>query len=219
MPARAGLFLYAALFAATALPAFLSASFTARAADADTARAETLAKVEAYMNALSTLQSNFVQLSSNGLFAEGEMAISKPGKLRMDYAPPTPVRLISDGSFLVHWDMELDQFSHIPLFMTPAALLLDENLSFADPDITVTGLEHKDGVITVTVTQTDDPEEGSLTLIFTDAPMQLRKWRVVDAEGIATDVTLLDPRTGMKLDEDMFDPPVYQPKSPQNRNN
>lgn len=171
-------------------------------------RDATLDRIETYLNDLGTLQSEFIQVSSDGSYAQGRVAIAKPGKMRMEYHPPVPVVLISDGTFLVFIDTELDQMSHIPLVLTPAALLLESDLSFANPDLTVVDVENDDGLIAVTVTQTDSPEEGALTLTFEEKPFQLRRWRLVDAQGITTDVTLLDPRTGMTFDDSLFVPPV-----------
>ena len=169
-----------------------------------------LTKIETYLNTLGTLQSDFIQVASDGSYAQGKLVMAKPGKMRMEYHPPVPIVLIADGVFLIYIDTELNQISHIPLVLTPAAALLDDNLSFENPDLTVSDFKHANGLISVTVTQSSDPDEGALTLTFTDAPFQLRKWRVVDSQGVTTDVTLLDPRTGMDVDPRLFDAPVVE---------
>jgi outer membrane lipoprotein-sorting protein len=42
----------------------------------------------------------------------------------------------------------------------------------------------------VTLVQTKDPGVGSLTLVFEDRPLKLRQWKVIDAEGRTTGVSL-----------------------------
>ena len=46
---------------------------------------------------------------------------------------------------------------------------------------------------------------GSITLTFSEHPLELRKWVVLDAQGLETGVTLLNARFGGSLDEDLFD--------------
>ncbi len=41
-----------------------------------------------YLNEVSTLHARFIQISSNGAYAEGEMIVQRPGKMRFDYDPP-----------------------------------------------------------------------------------------------------------------------------------
>ncbi|MEE8294063.1 MAG: outer membrane lipoprotein carrier protein LolA, partial [Kiloniellales bacterium] len=43
---------------------------------------ETLARLEAYLNQITTLHARFVQVSSNGAFAEGDLYLDRPGRLR-----------------------------------------------------------------------------------------------------------------------------------------
>lgn len=40
--------------------------------------------------------------------------------------------------------------------------------------------------------------------MFEDRPFQLRKWRVLDAQGLTTEVALLNPRTDVTFDREMF---------------
>ncbi len=37
-----------------------------------------------------------------------------------------------------------------------------------------------------------------------ESPLELRQWRVVDAQGVATTVSLSEIETGMKLDPELF---------------
>src|SRR5262249_37609976 len=64
-----------------------------------------IARVEAYLNALRTMQAHFLQVAENGATAQGQFYLSRPGKLRLEYDPPVPILMISEGrDFLIHYD-------------------------------------------------------------------------------------------------------------------
>ena len=162
-----------------------------------------LKRVENYLESLSTLKSGFLQISSNGGVASGKFFMSRPGKLRFEYDPPASILIISDGIFLIYIDKDLDQVTHVFLKSTPVNFLVREDIQM-DGDITVTKIGRTPGVLRLTVQDTDEPEKGSLTLIFADNPLALRKWSVVDAQNIRTNVTLTGLETDMTLDPKLF---------------
>ena len=162
-----------------------------------------LKRVEDYLKSLSTLKSRFLQSSSNGSIASGKLFMSRPGKLRFEYDPPTSILMISDGIFLIYIDKDLDQVTHVFLKSTPVNFLVREDIRM-DGDITVTKIERSPGLLRLTIRDTDEPEKGSMTLIFADKPLALRKWTVIDAQNIRTNVMLAEVETGMKLDPTLF---------------
>jgi len=162
-----------------------------------------LKRVEAYLESLSTLKGGFLQLSSNGGVASGKVYMSRPGKMRFEYDPPASILMIADGTFLIYIDKDLDQVTHVFLRSTPVNFLVREDIQM-DGDITVTNIERSPAVLRMTVQDTDEPEKGSLTLVFADKPLTLRKWTVVDAQNIRTDVTLTGLQTGVILDPKLF---------------
>ena len=72
------------------------------------------------------------------------------------------------------------------------------------------------GVLRVTSVRAEDPLAGDLTLIFADKPLILKKWEVTDAQGLVTTVSLMNPRTGLKLDPDLFE--FEEPEQPVEEN-
>jgi outer membrane lipoprotein-sorting protein len=164
----------------------------------------TLTRVEEYLNRLETLQARFVQVSSNGAYAEGEIFIDRPGQLRFDYDPPHTALLISNGLTLLYYDRELKQASFIPLWETPLWFLVREKIKL-DGDLMVTDIKEGLGTLSVTLQDRDRPESGVVTLIFSNSPLSLRKWEIVDAQGILTQVTLINPLYGGSIDPDLFD--------------
>jgi outer membrane lipoprotein-sorting protein len=163
-----------------------------------------LAKAEAYLNSVSTLKARFLQIGPDGSTAEGTLYLSRPGRLRLDYDPPSPILVVADGSFLIYYDRKLGQVSYLGLDSSPAGILVKPQVKLDGDDLKVTGVAHQPGVLDVTVIRRHDPGDGRVTLVFSQAPFQLRQWQVVDPQGLTTTVSLFDAQTGLPLDKDLF---------------
>jgi outer membrane lipoprotein-sorting protein len=183
----------------------------ARAQSEPESEAALLARVEDYLNAITTMQANFMQVNHDGSISEGTLVIARPGLMRIDYEPPMQVRIISDGKWITYFDGELGQASQAPLNGTHAELLLRADLRFGR-DVEVVALKHETGVVEITVTRLASPGEGTLTLVFADRPLELRQWAVVDTQGLSTQVTLFDTRFGIAVDPALFEAPAPYPE-------
>ena len=160
-------------------------------------------RVEAYFNTMTTLRARFLQLAQNGGSAEGTALIWRPGRMRFEYDPPEPTLLIAADSQFFHWDRELRQPTTVPVNSTPLGVLLRNPLSLRG-DVTVAGTERAGGLLRMTVFRTAAPNEGRITLILEENPMQLRQWEVLDAQGRTTRVTLTQIETGVRFDPFLF---------------
>lgn len=198
-----GLLLIAAAFAATAvlLPKTANASDAIGLSAVETKQVE---RIESYLNAISTMTSRFMQVTDRGQFAQGEFLMARPGRMRIDYDPPTPILIVSDGTWVMYKDEELDQISHVPLSQIPASMFFGAKVDFFGKDLLITDFTDEAGVQRITVQRAEDPTEGELTLVFEAKPLQLKKWAVVDAQGITTTVSLLGPQFGVALASDLF---------------
>jgi outer membrane lipoprotein-sorting protein len=150
------------------------------------------------------MTARFMQVSSTGAQAEGAMALQRPGRMRLEYDAPSPILVVADGRYLIYVDEKLNQVSHLPLESTPAGILLRDNISFDDPEISVTDTRSKAGVAEIDVAMTNDRAAGLMTLVFSEQPFALRQWRITDAQGTETAVTLFDVHTGVDLDQKLF---------------
>jgi outer membrane lipoprotein-sorting protein len=187
------------------LPLAIFASLAISPAHALTAgEAAALKKAEAYLNGIKTLKARFLQVNPDGKSVEGDAYVSRPGRMRLVYDPPTPILMVADGTFLIYVDTEMKDASHISLDDTPAGLLLKDNLSFTDPGVKLGGVRLGLGTVEIAAAMSKDPSAGKLTLVFSDAPFELRQWRVVDAQNKEVSVTLFDAKTGVALDKDLF---------------
>ncbi len=164
-----------------------------------------LVRIERYLNGIKTMQARFLQISSDGSYSEGMIHLSRPGRMRIEYDPPNPIMVIADGSSLIYVDKEMEQATAVFLSLTPADLLLRENLSFTSEEILITGFKRSPGIIRVSLVKAESPLDGQLTLVFSDMPLELRKWAVNDAQGVKTTVSLLGSRFGIKVDKTLFD--------------
>ncbi|MFN0114940.1 MAG: LolA family protein [Paracoccaceae bacterium] len=179
--------------------AFLSAAFPAAAAP----DAAEVAQIEGYLNGITTLQARFTQIASDGGAAAGQIHIHRPGRLRIDYDPPTPIQLVADGRELVFLDKELDQITIFGLDATPVGYLLRPRIAFG-AELEVTALLREGGTLRLQVVDRKKPGEGSLELRFDTEPLALRQWTVTDAQGRQTAVTLHEVRLNAQLDARLF---------------
>lgn len=162
-----------------------------------------LPAIEAYLNDIRSLKSQFIQSSDDGgALATGTFQLLRPGRMRIDY-DGNGNYIVADGRFVYFWDAEVKEQQNAPIGSTLADFLLRDQIRLSG-DVTITHFGHDDGVLEVTLVQTKEPGQGSLTLVFEDKPFGLRKWRVLDAQGHTTEVALQNPQFGVSLDKDLF---------------
>ena len=162
-----------------------------------------LKRVAVYWEAIKTLRGGFLQVSSNGRVSSGKIFMSRPGRMRFEYDPPESILMIADGLFFVYIDRDLEQTTHVFLKSTPLSFLVQEKIVFKG-DVTVTKIERSPGILQIRIIKTKEPELGSIQLVFSEKPLLLRKWVVVDTKNIITTVNLTGIQTGIKLDPTLF---------------
>ncbi len=182
------------------MPGLVRVAAAAAPTDADR---RDLGRIEDYFNGISTLQARFLQLSPNGRTAEGNLYISRPGRLRFEYDPPVPYLLIANGTQVIFYDKELDTPTYVSLSSTPLEFLLGQTVKLSGL-VTVTNVERRPGIIRITLVQTSSPKDGQVIITFTERPIEVKKWALVDAKGTTVEVAIFDPRLGLKLDPKLF---------------
>ncbi len=167
------------------------------------AQEEDVLRAESYLNGLKTMRADFIQTAQDGRWAGGTFYLSRPGRLRFEYEDPIDDFIVADGTFIFYWDGELEQQSNALIGRTLADFILREDIALTG-DITVTGVDYTDTDLRIRVVETDEPDQGELTLVFDRDPFRLVQWTVVDGEGGSTTVELFNPRIGVALDRDLF---------------
>jgi outer membrane lipoprotein-sorting protein len=168
-----------------------------------------LRRIESYFNALKPLSARFVQAAHqlDGTVSEvsGTIKLWRPGRVRIDYAAPSKDFIVADGSNIYQWDDVVRQQSQAPIESTMAGFILKRDLRFEGDDVTVTKVAHPTPTrIEVSVRSAKDPQAGELTLVLQDVPLQLTGWRVLDAQGVNTSVTLSEVKTGQSFSRSDF---------------
>jgi outer membrane lipoprotein-sorting protein len=163
-----------------------------------------LARIEVYLNGLRTLKARFLQVSPDGGATEGNAWLQRPGRMRFEYDKPSPFLLVAGFGSAVFYDSQLNQTTSVPLATTPLGILLADNFKLSG-DITVTAINRLPGQIQVTTIRTASPADGSLTLVFADAPLALRQWAVVDGQRQETRVSLFGIELGGNFPARMFE--------------
>ena len=163
-----------------------------------------VARIAAYLNDVRSMKARFIQVGPNGELAQGDLYLRRPGRLRFEYDPPSPLLLVADGFWLILQDKELEQVSRWPVNDTPLGVLVADDIELDGRRTRVTEVGRRAGVLTVTLIDRERPDEGSVTLVFSDSPLRLRQWRIVDAQGGVTNLSLQRTQLNPKLDPELF---------------
>lgn len=161
-------------------------------------------EVEAYINSIRTLQARFVQSNPNGSNVQGTLYVSRPGKMRFQYDPPSQLKIVADGRQVTMWDPANKDFGQWPIGWTAASFLVQQPFKLSG-DITVEASQRTpDGLLALTLVQTRKPQEGKVVVRLSENPMQLRGWTIVDNRGNKVDVALTNLQTGIQLADSLF---------------
>lgn len=169
-------------------------------------------RIEDYINSIDTLEARFIQLNPNGRFVEGSLYIARPGRLRFEYDPPIPYRLIVDGGRVIFYDAELDAPAYLSIDDTPLDILLADTVSLSN-GVEVTKVERGHGSLRVTLVWLQRRDQGAVQITFSERPFELKKWSLIDAKGVAIHIAILDAKFGVALDPKLFefkDPKFYK---------
>lgn len=167
-------------------------------------------KINTYINSYQSLRCDFTQISPRGQASKGILLISKPGKLRFEYAPPNPLLIISDGKWLTIKDKVRERGDQFPLSATPLRLVVSPKIDLlAETD--VIAFESTDGLTSVSMADRKDKLGGYITLVYDETRNELQQWVIVDGKGRRTTVQLANIETGGKFDPKLFIGKINRP--------
>ena len=124
--------------------------------------------------------------------------------MRFEYDPPEPLLLVASHGQFFYFDRQLKQATTLPLGATPLGMLLRDDLRLSG-DVTVNRVERGGGLLRITLFRTGRLAEGRLTLVFSEDPVELKQWAVVDAQGQETRVSLFQTEFGGRYPNLLFD--------------
>jgi outer membrane lipoprotein-sorting protein len=163
-----------------------------------------LDRISLYLSGVQTMVGNFVQVGPDGGRTEGTFYIQKPGKVRFDYNPPTPIDIIADGSSVVVRDRNLATQDLYPLSQTPLRYLLAERIDLLR-DTDVVSVSVDDTFATVVIQEKQLVVGTSRLMIMFDAKdLTLKQWTVTDPQGLDTTVAVYNLDVTKRPDPNLF---------------
>lgn len=149
-----------------------------------------LDELSRYVNGLAAAEATFTQVNGDGTIATGRLWLRRPGRIRFEYDPPDGALVIAAGGQVVVFDPKSNQPpEQYPLARTPLNLILAARVDLGRDRMV---LAHREEGPTTRVLAQDPerPEYGTIELVFTADPVELRQWIVRDDAGSETTVIL-----------------------------
>ena len=163
-----------------------------------------LDRISMYLSSIQTMVGNFVQIGPDGGRTEGTFYLQKPGRVRFEYNPPSPIDIISDGSSVVVRDRKLATQDLYPLSQTPLRYLLADRIDLLR-DTDVVSVTADDTFATVVIEQKQLMVGTDRLLIMFDAKdLTLKQWTVTDPQGFDTTVAVYNLDAAKKPDPNLF---------------
>jgi outer membrane lipoprotein-sorting protein len=178
-------------------------SAAAAAEDLSDEKRNAIQQITGYFNGMRTLQGEFMQVGPKGHISTGVFHISKPGRMRFQYAPPNPFVVVADGTWVTIKNNDKDTADQYPLSATPLRLVLAEEVDLLS-EAKILEVEQTDGLTTVTLEDKDKLVPGHLIIVFDEQRNELQQWVIVDGQGRRTTISLTDMVAGVNPDPGLF---------------
>ena len=190
------------LLLSAAIASGIALTPAAQAEDFNPADAADLDRISTALNAVQTMKADFTQIDPSGAVEQGQLYIEKPGKMRFQYQPPSPLTVVSDGLDVAVFNSKLNTADRYPLSTTPLNILLSNHTNL-QRNKNIVGLERQPGLLVVKARSNDRRMTGNITITFSDPGLELRQWTVTDAQGLATTVSIRNVQTGVTLQPEL----------------
>jgi outer membrane lipoprotein-sorting protein len=163
-----------------------------------------LGRISSYLSSVQTMVGKFVQVGPDGGRTEGTFYMQKPGRVRFEYNPPSPIDIIADGSSVVVRDRKLATQDLYPLSQTPLRYLLADRIDLLR-DTDVVSVSSDDTFVTVVIEQKQLLVGTDRLMIMFDAKdLTLKQWTVTDPQGFDTTVAVYNLDSTKKPDPNLF---------------
>jgi outer membrane lipoprotein-sorting protein len=161
-------------------------------------------RISNYLSSLQSLIGDFVQIGPDGARTTGKFYIQKPGRVRFEYDPPSPIDVIADGLSVVVRDRRLATQDLYPLSQTPLRYLLADQIDLAR-DANLVAVSQDNTFVSITIEERQIlVGTHRLMLMFGAKDMQLRQWTVTDPQGYETTVAVYNLDVSHRPDPGLF---------------
>ena len=176
---------------------------SASAARLSSTQAAALAQFNNYLNSFKSLKGEFTQIGPRGRVSNGVFFIVKPGKMRFEYAPPNPLIIVSDGTWLTVKNRKRKKADQYPLTSTPLRVILNNNVKL-HKEVKIVSLLTSAENTTITFKDKSTFASGSLVLVYDHNAKKLLQWVVIDERGRRTSISLSNLKTGISVNKKLF---------------
>jgi outer membrane lipoprotein-sorting protein len=161
-------------------------------------------RVSTYLSSVQTMVGDFVQVGPDGSRTDGQFYLQKPGRVRFEYNPPSPIDVIADGQSVVVRDRKLATQDLYPLSQTPLRFLLADKINLLK-DTNLVSVSADDVFVTLVIEEKQAlVGTHRLMLMFSAKDFQLKQWTVTDPQGYDTTVAVYNLDTTKKPDPNLF---------------
>jgi outer membrane lipoprotein-sorting protein len=184
-----------------------------RRVDFTAEQTEDLNRISAWLNGLGTLTAGFLQTNPQGRTTQGTFYLARPGRLRFEYRPPSPLLIVAAGGTFYVRNSRLNTVDHYSVNDTPLGLLLANNIDLKR-NPAVLGIERQPGTLVLHARSATNRMSENITVTFAvsgASQIQFQQWVVKDLQGDPTSVVLSQVQTGMALPDSLFAVPVKTP--------
>ena len=158
-------------------------------------------KIKKYLNNISSLKSDFTQISGDGSITYGTIFMKKPDKFRIVFHKPRTEILVSDGKKIALINKKINTISMYSIDQIPFNFLLSEPISFKNYIISET--TNKNNILSFKVSE--KTQKGKkIKLIFEKKPLNLKKWEIEDPQGNLIQISLSNLSTNITLENRKF---------------
>lgn len=162
---------------------------------------EIILLVEKYLNGLTEFQGTFEQfITKTGEVSKGKVFIKRPSLIRVEYEAPNPHILVIDDKKIKHYDRELKEQTEFPKKASPFSMFLNKKISLAK-NVTEVSVDHAH--IYIKLKSSNKGEKSLLLLVFSEAPIRLHQWSVINPDGSETSITITKYKD--KIDNNLSD--------------
>jgi len=149
-----------------------------------------LDEISGYLNLIQVATADFTQVNDDGTISTGTLYLVRPGRARFEYNPPDAALVMAGGGQVAVFDAKSNEVpEQYPLRQTPLNLILERNVDLGRRNMVV-GHRSDAATTTVVAQDPDNPDYGTIELVFTANPVELRQWIITDGAGTRTTVIL-----------------------------
>lgn len=155
-----------------------------------------------YLNKIKSFDSNFIQINSNGDTLSGNIKLSKPNLLRIEYSPPINRLIVSDGKRLAIINKRNKTINFYNINQLPIKILLKDEFKINNYDIKK--FEKIEGITSLELMIIENSNISSIELIFESSPLNLKKWVIKDFHGYQTEMFLTNTKINDEIDQENY---------------